>query len=351
VTTSGTYDTVEFTVAKLLDRAALRCRKPTSQISAEDIQTAIDEFNITLKAEYSNRGLKLWTIEQSNYGLYVGQRAYPVDVNTIDIKNANLRTVERLNSDNSSSSDGGTIEYAFDGDTSTILTQTAPDGNIVTDFTDAVSVHFVGILPGASATMHYVVEASDDDVTYDTYYDIGSTAYVNGDWAWYDLPISQARSFWRLRETGGGTISLRELVWADITTDIPLYRLNRDDYSNLPNKSFGGRPTQYWWNRVLPAPEMVLWPVPNDTFNVLNVFRTREIQDVTSIRQTIEAPRRWWSALVEGLAEKLLRCGVGEYALLPDVQKALGVALALAENEEQDSGVVFVTPNISGYTR
>lgn len=352
MTTSGTYDQVEFTVAKLLDRAALRCAKPTSEITAEDIQTAIDEFNITLKAEYANRGLKLWTIENDYYGLYVGQRAYDVEANTIDVKNANYRTSNRLTgSGTATSSAGGTVEYAFDGDVDTACTQVAPAGNIEYDFNGGVGVTFIGILPNASSTMAYVVEVSDDEVGWTVIYDIGSRAYLNGVWFWADLPITQDFRFWRLRETATGTINLRELVFANLTNDINLYRLDRDNYSTLPNKSFRSRPTQYWWNRVIPQPQVVLWPVPNNTFDVLNLFRTRQIQDVTSIRQTLEVPTRWWSVLVEALAEKLLRCGVGDFNRLPSVQSALQMALALAENEEQDSGDVHMAPNISGYTR
>lgn len=350
--TSGTYDQVEFTVATLLDQAALRAGKMTSQITAEDIQTALREFNLTLTSEYSNRGLKLWTVEVSYYGLYVGQRAYPLEANTIDVKNLNLRTYNRLTgSGTPSTSAGGTVEYAFDADTSTAITQVAINGNVSYEFLEPVIVEFFGVLPNATSVMNLVVEGSEDGVTWSTYYALGSQTLTNGTWLWADMPITQANLFWRVRETGGGTINMREVVFASLPNDINLFRLTRDDYSTLPNKAFQSRPTQYWYDRQRVQPEIVLWPVPNDTFQVLNAYRTRNIQDITGINQDVEVPRRWWSVLVGLLAVKLVQCGVGDYSRLPDLQKTLEVSLALCENEEQDSGNVYMAPNTSGYTR
>lgn len=351
MTTSGTYDQVTFSAAKMLDSAARRCNQPTSEITAEQIQIALDEFNLLAKSEYANRGIKLWTVENSYYGLYIGQRAYPLELNTVDAKNVNLRTYTRLTgSGTATSSAGGTVAYAFDADTDTALTQSAPLGNVKYNFGEDVTVTFIGILPNASSTIDYIIEASDDEVTWLTYYDIGSQAYINGTWFWADLPITQGHRFWRLR-SGAGTIDVREVVFANNTNDINLYRLDRDNYSTLPNKAFQSRPTQYWWNRERVQPEVVLWPVPNDTFQVLNVYRTRQMQDITSIRQEMEAPTRWWDALVEGLALRMLRNGIGDFTRLTDVSNAKDIALALAENEEQDSGDVHIAPNISGYTR
>lgn len=350
--TSGTYDAVEFTVATLLDQAALRVGKMTSQITAEDIQTALREFNLILTSDYSNRGLKLWTIEVSYYGLYVGQRAYQMGTNTVDVKNLLYRTYTRLTgSGTGTSSSGGTVEYAFDGDTGTSCTQTAPNGNIKYYFGTPVAVSFVGILPNATSTMSYVIEASSNDVDWVEYMDLGSVSFENGMWYWTDLPSFETYAYWRIRETAGGTIDVREVVFANNTTDINLYRLTRDDYTTLPNKAFTSRPTQYWWDRDRTNPQVVLWPVPNSTFDVLNAYRTRNIQDITSIAQEVEVPRRWWNVLVECLANQLRACNIGNPETGPGIEKRLAVALALAENEEQDSGNVYLAPNLSGYTR
>lgn len=351
--TSGTYNAVTFPVWKLLEKAAQRCSKPLAELTAENIQTAIDEFNLMF-AEYANRGLKLWAIEETYVPLYYGRRDYPLDENTIDVLNdPQLRTPSRATDSGgtATSSAGGTVEYAFDGDLETACTQVSPGGNIKYDFVTEVILTYIGILPNATGTLSLNIEASMDDVNWQVIKQLDSATYTNEVWVWFPLNETGSYRYWRLRERSTGTLDLRELYLSSTYTDVSLPRFSRDSYSNMPNKNLLSRPTQYWWDRERVQPVMVLWPVPNQQFWSLYVMRKRMLQDVTAIAQDVECPRRWWNALVEGLAKRLVRCGVGDPARLADIDPALKDALFLAENEEQDSGEVTMIPNLRGYSR
>lgn len=349
--TSGTYDSVTFPVWKMLEKAAQRTGKPLSELTAENIQTAIDEFNLMF-AEYANRGLKLWAIEETYVPLYYGQRDYALDVNTIDVLNAEYRTPQRATgSGTATSSAGGTVEYAFDGDFNTACTQSAPGGNIEYDFGTDTTLTYIGVLPNATGTLTLNVEASSDEVTWQVIQSRAAATYTNEQWTWFPLNVTGTYRFWRVRETSTGTLDIRELYLSASYSDISLPRFPRDQFANMPNKNLLSRPTQYWWDRARLGPIITLWPVPNSGYDSLYLMRKRMLQDVTAVNQDLEAPRRWWNALVEGLAQRLVRCGVGDYNRLADINSALGVALGLAENEEQDSGDVYLAPDISGYTR
>jgi hypothetical protein len=131
-------------------------------------------------------------------------------------------------------------------------------------------------------------------------------------------------------------------------------RLNRDSYSNLPNKTFTGKPLQFWLDRTLNEPVMYIWPVPNESQALGQVvtYVKRYIMDVGTLTEEIEVPQRWYEAIVyllaARLAEEMSQVEPGYVQVLD--QKALR-ALSEAEMEERDNSPIYFTPNISIYTR
>ena len=86
---------------------------------------------------------------------------------------------------------------------------------------------------------------------------------VAGQWTWFDLDSSVAARYFRVLATSG-TLGFSQIYLGNMPTEIPLARINRDDYTNLPNKSFqSSRPLQFWFDRQVNQPVMRLWPVPN----------------------------------------------------------------------------------------
>jgi hypothetical protein len=131
-------------------------------------------------------------------------------------------------------------------------------------------------------------------------------------------------------------------------------RLNRDDYVNLPNKMFAGRPLQFWCNRQLDNPIMYLWPVPSDQFITAQavVWVKRYIMDVGTMTQEIEVPQRWYDAMVYVLAAKLAEeTPTVDPQMIAILDQKAQRALLEAENEERDDSPIYLTPNIAVYTR
>ena len=131
--------------------------------------------------------------------------------------------------------------------------------------------------------------------------------------------------------------------------------MNRDDYTNLPNKYFqSNRPLQYWFDRQIPNPIMHMWPVPNDgaVFSQLVLWVQRYIMDVGTMTQNLEIPQRWFEAIVAGLAAKLaLEIIEVDPQLIPMLDAKAAQALAIAQAEERDNSPMMIAPNISPYTR
>ena len=129
---------------------------------------------------------------------------------------------------------------AFDSNIDTVCTQTSANGNISVDYgTDnEVYVGSVGIMAGVTGSIDTIIEYSADGITWSTLYDPGVVAWVDGEWVWYDVDPGYTVQYYRLRARNGSTLSVRELYFGNNSTEITMARLNRDDYTNLPNKYF-----------------------------------------------------------------------------------------------------------------
>ena len=87
------------------------------------------------------------------------------------------------------------------------------------------------------------------------------------------------------------------------STDIELQRISFEEYLNVPNKSQTGRPTQYTVKRNIDNPTIFVYPVPNNTTDILKIEAIRQVEDVNkSAEQNADAPVRFLPALTCGLS-------------------------------------------------
>jgi hypothetical protein len=87
------------------------------------------------------------------------------------------------------------------------------------------------------------------------------------------------------------------------STDIELQRISFEEYLNVPNKSQTGRPTQYTVKRDLANPTIHIYPVPDNTTDILKIEAIRQVEDVNkSAEQNADAPVRFLPALTCGLS-------------------------------------------------
>lgn len=349
--TSGTISATVFNTNSILDQAFRRCKVPPETVSSEMQDTALQSLYLMISS-LCNRGLQLWTVEKIIMPLYLANGYVEMPVGTVDLLNTNYRTIERFNAVASSSS--GNATFADDNDLETSCAQTAPNGSITLGLGTAQIVTTIGVNMKTAGTYNLVVEWSDDMVSWTSVLAPGSVVYTAGSWNWYDLNPSVSHAFWRLRETGGATLDVAEFVVAGNPTEIPMARLNQDDYTNLPNKTFQGRPLQFWLDRQLARPVARMWPVPNQAaqFAQMVTWRQRHIMDVGTLQQTIELPQRWVDAITWQLAHRL--CFEIQQVDINMADKLAPIAeqtLQMAMMEETDDSPFMVAPNISPYTR
>ena len=325
---SGTVSQTVFNTRKVVDHAFRRCRLPPEGVSSEQLQVALENLYLVLSA-LANRGLQLWCIERYLMPLYEAQGLIEMPDGIVDILNTNLRTLQQVSG-----------------------TEVKTSIAVTTEFTTQTQVTNVGIeWSGLSTSI--ALETSDDGVVWTTVATEPNPSSTAGVYNWYDIEGALATFFFRVRSTSGN-LNAATVFLGNTPTEIPMARLNRDDYVNLPNKQFQGRPLQFWVNRQLNNPILYLWPVPSAQFVTAQVvvWIKRYIMDVGTLTQEIEVPQRWYDAMVYQLAAKLAEeIPTVDPQMISILDQKAQRALIEAENEERDDSPIYLTPNIAVYTR
>jgi hypothetical protein len=325
---SGTVSQTTFDTRRVIEHAARRCKLPAQSLSAEHIDIANDNLYLLL-SDLANQGAPLWCIQKTIYPIYDGTGYVVTDSGTVDILNANLRGLQEVAGANT--------------DTST---------SRVVQFSGQTFVGTVGVL-WSQAAVGVEFSRSDDGLAWEIIQAEVPVASA-GEWTWYDLSSVVAASYFRVRATSG-TLGFSQMYLGNTPTEIPLARLNRDDFTNLPNKQFqSNRPLQYWLDRQSLSPVMNLWPVPNAAATVqqIVVWAHRHIMDVGTMTQEIEVPQRWYETIVAMLAAKLAMEFVEvDAGVIPMLDAKAQATLYQTQQEERDNSPLNIAPAIGAYTR
>ena len=356
MSTSGTVGLTTVTVQNLIDDAARASGKLAEELTVEQVQS-IKRNLFYLLASLINRGIQYFAIKKTVIGLQADRYVYDLPVGSNDALNVLYRTLNRPTGDYATSA-GGQVADAFDADTATFCQQTSANGNISVNYGTGNPVYIgsIGILPyvsgGGSAVWTITLEYSYDNTVWSTLENVGTTTVTDNQWKWVDITTGQDAIAYRVRASGGTTLALREFYLGNNSLEVQMARLNRDDYTNLPNKNFtANQPYQFWFNRTIPVPSLYLWPVPSDSFVQMTVWYSAQIEDIGALSGQLAIPDRWLLAISSMLAHRVSmvmpQVEVGRIQYL-EVQAEKN--FNAAEQEERDKSPIYWAPNISVYT-
>jgi hypothetical protein len=354
---SNTVGQTVIKVQQLIDHGARRAGKLAEELTSEQLLSARESLFFLL-SNLANRGIQYWAINKEIFGLQADKMTYTLPKGSVEVLNALYRRMARPTPNSTggyATSAGGVVENAFDNNIDTACTQNSANGNISVDYgTDnQVYVGSIGYLPNSTGLESIIFEYSADGITWKTLLDLGEIAVEDNVWIWNDINAGQTVQYYRVRGYDGTTLNVREVYFGNNSTEITMARLNRDDYTNLPNKNFtANQPFQFWFDRTIPEPTIYLWPVPSDPFVQMTVWYSRQIMDVGALTDELEIPQRWFEATVSMLAHRMAMelPGIAPERIMY-LEKMADKFLNDAENEERDKSPVYFAPNIGVYTR
>ena len=244
---SGSKD-FEPNVADYVEVAFERCGLELR--TGYDVKTARRSLNF-LFADWANRGLNRWTINEVTQTDAKDISEYPVGTLTLSVGASGSFTV------------GETITGGSSGATASIITK--PDSTSMT-----ITV------PSGTFTSGETITGSSSSAT---------------------TTISSAVSF----EDVQSTIDILSAVIRRDSTDLAVNRVSRDVYLNIPNKTTTARPIQFYVDRQI-TPVVKLWPTPENNTDQLIYDRLIRIDDADTSVNTVEIPFRFYPCLAAGLA-------------------------------------------------
>lgn len=327
---SGKIGETVMDTATVISLAFRRAKIRPNVVSDEMIEVARQELFLLLTGDLANRGTQLFAIDTQLLPMTAGRSELPMPPGTVDVLNANYRYLTAFQAGNS----------------------------LTFSPISATQVTTVGLKWGAPG-VPFLIQVSDDNFSWRTLRAEAPNASA-GDVTLYDLDGGGAALFWQVVPDPTAPLGTLPLTLAKVTfygtfSQTPMAPYSRDDFANLSNTFFGGRPFQYWLDRQDPWPIMRLWPTPqvNDQDNAcIILWRKRQIMDVGALSDRLNVPNRWLTAVIDMLAARL-GASIDEVppALIQILEARATVSLNKVREEERENAPMRITPAIRCYTR
>ena len=356
---SNTYNQTKINVDQLISYAYRDAGKTAEEITPEYINAGKQALFYILQNS-ANRGINIWLQKIVILGAQTNQQILTMPTNTVDVLEANWVYIVNptitaaLPTDNTSSP--VLFDQTANADLSLHATSTLSKNYFGASYGQGTRIFYVGFnayAPGGSVTYNLDLQVSNDGITWTTWESLPATTLADRAWAYFAVDPTQNFYYYRLNNrTTGSTFSLRSIQFAQSQQVIPMARLNRTDYFSLPNKQFPSqRSLQYWFNRQI-DPEMYLWPVPNNNFQVFSTILELQPQDVGSLTNELYMPDRVLPYFQAALSHKLAMQLPGiDMARVAYLEKLALEARTQFEDEDRDKSPIYFQPNISYYTR
>lgn len=105
-------------------------------------------------------------------------------------------------------------------------------------------------------------------------------------------------------------IDILDMVLRRDGVDTPVQSISRRQFLDIPDKDQEGRPDRFWVDRQQGAAVLTLWPVPENSTDIIVFHQLRRVQDVlpsnsTTSTETPDVHILWMDALAAELAQRL----------------------------------------------
>ena len=147
------------------------------------------------------------------------------------------------------------------------------------------------------------------------------------------------------------TINALEVVISRDNTDVKLTRITPEEYLIVPAKTQTGKPNQYSIRRKRDNPVMSVWPIPDNSTDILKIEIVKEVEDTNkSADQNADVPKRFLPALTCGLAyymsmKRPLVADTKIAMLKTNYEEKLGRAM----EEDRERASIYLLPRLTFY--
>ena len=133
----------------------------------------------------------------------------------------------------------------------------------------------------------------------------------------------------------------------DGSTDLQLNRISMEEYLKIPRKTQTGRSSQYAVRRDRDNIVVSLWPLPDNSTNILKLETVKYIEDVSRSNQTADISRRFLPCLTAGTAYfmSMKRPGV-DPSRITMIKQEYEERLSRAQEEDRERASMLIRPRL-----
>lgn len=330
-----------------------------NELTGYQVQSFLMSANLEL-TEWMGKGPNSWMRKRMMLTLYQNQPIYQLPVNITQVVDVVAIQPTRLNTGGNPGSSGvasGSVANVFNPNILTGCTLNGPNGWISYDYgiSNTNSILYVGVIPlSNNSTYTLNVQYSFDNTNWTTIYQAPSQVYNANQITWFVIENALNARSWRIIETGGATLSISQLIFAQPNTsgsgDRYLTALSYTEWMQIASKMTQSYPSSYFFNTQI-QPTITLWPVPNQSYTALLYTAYRYPQDVTQLFGEFELPRRFYEALVAGISYRLAcKLSDGNPNLIQRLKADRDESFAIAANTDETNVMLRFNPDFSPFT-
>jgi hypothetical protein len=359
MTYSNTYNQTKISVDQLISYAFRDAGKQAEEVTPEYSQAAKQALFYILQNS-TNRGINIWLQKFVYMGAQTDQQYLTMPPQYNDVLEAawmssyNPEVTAALPLSNPNAFVLFNQDQNYD--LNLFATSTLVDNYFGASYSQAQRLFYIGFnaySPNTLTTYSLDLEVSRDGINWELWESFPDSTLADREWAYYPINTTQEWNFFRIKNRNTTTtFSLRSTQFAVSSQIIPMSRLNRTDYFNLPNPQFNSaRVLQYYFDRQI-APQLYMWPVPQNNFQIFRFIVDICPQDVGDLSNQLYMPNRVIPYIQSALSHKLaMQLPSVEMTRVQYLEQQALIARTEFEEQDRDKSPIYLQPNITPYTR
>lgn len=128
-------------------------------------------------------------------------------------------------------------------------------------------------------------------------------------------------------------------------TTISMENIGYDEFFNIPVKETDGRPLNFYYDKLLDAGVLYLFPRPDNVNELVEFTYHEALEDVDNGTDSLDFPTEWTLPLIYGLAVELC-VAFGKFEQLPTIKGMADQYKQIVREFDNDEEPFFILPDV-----
>ncbi len=145
-------------------------------------------------------------------------------------------------------------------------------------------------------------------------------------------------------------LDARSIDLANSKSSVPIEMIGYDQYFNIPMKTSDGRPNNFFYDKLLDAGILYLYPRPNNVNELVEFTYHESIEDVDSPTNSMDFPQEWTLPLIYGLGVELC-VAKGKFEELKTIKPFADLYKQIVREFDNDEEPFYILPDTSSWSK